>query len=60
MSKLCCHCHCETAQVKYNGEEINSVLQCNTNKSGNTIDHDINGASNKYVADKEDLEGEMT
>jgi hypothetical protein len=43
-SKLCCHCHCEMAKVKYNGKEINSVLHCSINQCGITIDCDINGA----------------
>ncbi len=42
-SKLCCHCHCEMAKVKYNGKEINSVLRCIT------IDHEINGLRNIYM-----------
>jgi hypothetical protein len=25
-SKLCCHCHCKMAKVKYNGKEINSSI----------------------------------
>jgi hypothetical protein len=37
-SKLCCHCHCEMAKVKFNGKEINSVLPCSNNECGITID----------------------
>ena len=48
-SKLCCHCHCEMAKVKYNGKEINSVLRCSNNECGITIDRDINGARNIYM-----------
>ncbi len=45
-SKLCCHCHCEMAKVKYNGKEINSALHCSNNEGGITIHHDINGTRN--------------
>jgi hypothetical protein len=38
-SKLCSHCCCE-GKVKYNGKEINNVLQCSNNECGITIDHD--------------------
>jgi len=48
-SKLCCHCHCEMAKVKFNGKETNSVLCCSNNKCGITIDHDINGARNIFM-----------
>jgi len=48
-SKLCCHCHCEMAKVKFNGKEINSVLRCSNNKCGITIDRDINGARNIFM-----------
>ena len=48
-SKLCCHCHCEMAKVKYNGKEVNSVLRCSNNECGITIDRDINGARNIYM-----------
>jgi acetolactate synthase small subunit len=44
-SKLCCHCHCGMAKVKFNGKEINSVLRCSNNECG--INHDINGA--RYI-----------
>jgi transposase len=48
-SKLCCHCHCEMAKVKNNGKEINSVLCCNNNECGITMDHDISGARNIFM-----------
>ena len=49
MSKLCCCCYSETAKVKFNKKEINSVLRCSNNECGITIDRDINGASNIYM-----------
>jgi transposase len=48
-SKLCCHCHCEMAKIKFNGKEINSVLHCSNNECGITIDRDINGARNIFM-----------
>jgi hypothetical protein len=48
-SKLCCCCHSETAKVKFNEKEINSVLRCSNNECGITIDRDINGASNIFM-----------
>jgi transposase len=48
-SKLCCHCHCEMAKVKFNGKEINSVLRFSNNECGITIDRDINGARNIFM-----------
>jgi hypothetical protein len=49
MSKLCCCCHHETAKVKYNDKEVNSVLCCSNNKCGITIDRDNNWASNIFM-----------
>ncbi len=46
MSKLCCHCHCEMAKIKYNGKEVNRVLHCSKNECRITIDPEINGAKN--------------
>jgi hypothetical protein len=57
-SKLCCHCHCELATVKYNGKEINSVLRCSNNKCGITIDHDITCKEHLYVIREDDSERE--
>ncbi len=48
-SKLCCCCHHETRKVKFNNQEINSVLRCSNNECGITIDRDINGAKNIYM-----------
>jgi len=48
-SKLCCHCHCEMAKVKFNGTEINNVLHCSNNECGITIDRDIIGARNIFM-----------
>ncbi len=48
-SKLCCCCYSETAKVKFNEKEINSVLHCSNNECGITIDRDINGASNIFM-----------
>ncbi len=48
-SKLCCHCHCEMAKVRYSGNESNSVFHCSSIKCGITIDHDINGARSIFM-----------
>jgi hypothetical protein len=52
-SKLCCHCHCEMAKVKFNEKGINSVLHCSSNECGITIKH-------FYVIGKDDSERKTT
>jgi len=48
-SKLCCHCHCELAKVRFGEKEINNVFCCSNNVCGITIDHDIKSARNIYM-----------
>jgi hypothetical protein len=59
-SKLCCHCHCEMAKVKFNRQEINIVLHCSNNECEILLIMISRCKKHFYVIGKDDSERKKT